>query len=269
MSESISTADEFTSATAAVEAAYHAASRIALALFRLSIAVNENRHALSGDAADQWPDNLRKLFYRMAKAGWQLAAVTNGHEWIPIRLTEVCGVSEPSMHAAMMACANYAITTYAVAPEFGWPSAETALARFANCPISTIDGMLRVERLQALKAIKAARDKVTDQAPRATRASEQGEEAGGQDGAKSLVPSRQKAYGQYLDAVRRKPELANATDREVYDAVKEQLESGESLPIFGTWSRYLRDARSFHDANKHEPRTGREHGKSIVRHDQI
>jgi hypothetical protein len=101
-----------------------------------------------------------------------------------------------------------------------------------------------------------------DQQPPATGASEQGE-------GDALPPSRQKAYGQYLDAVRQNPELANATDRAVYDAVKERLDAGESLPTLETWSKYLRAARTYHAANKYQPRAGRERGKSIVTRDQI
>lgn len=98
--------------------------------------------------------------------------------------------------------------------------------------------------------------------PKANGASEQGKGA-------SLARSRQKAYGQYLDAVRRNPELDNATDRKVYDAVKESLDTGEALPTLATWSKYLRDARKHYDAHKHEPRAGRQHGMSVAQRDQI
>jgi hypothetical protein len=110
--------------------------------------------------------------------------------------------------------------------------------------------------------VGANADGDSDSQPPATGTREKDEGA-------TLAPSRQKAYGQYLDAVRRNPELANATDRDVYDAVKEQLDSGETLPSFATWTRYLRDARDYHDANKSKSRAGREHGKSVVRRDEI
>lgn len=117
--------------------------------------------------------------------------------------------------------------------------------------------------------VLARRTVATDQEPPATGASEQGEGADGRRGTKKLSPSRQKAYGQFLDAVRRNPELANATDREVYDAITEQLDRDETVPSFDTWSKYLREARTHHDANKYQRRAGRERGKGIVTRDQI
>lgn len=95
--------------------------------------------------------------------------------------------------------------------------------------------------------------------------------AGGSEKSEGKVPppSRRRAYGQYLDAIRRNPELANATDRDVYNAVKEQLDTGERLPTFATWSKYVRECRTYHDTNKNGSRASREHSKSVVRCDEI
>jgi len=85
-----------------------------------------------------------------------------------------------------------------------------------------------------------------------------------------LPPSREKAFRQYLDAVAKEPNrLTGASDSEVYSSVKENLEAGEGLPNFATWSRYLREAREFYSAQKNTPRSGRPTGKSVVREDQI
>jgi hypothetical protein len=88
--------------------------------------------------------------------------------------------------------------------------------------------------------------------------------------APKLAPSREKAYLQFLAAVATDPNrLSGAPDSEVYSSVKEHLEAGERLPSFATWSRYLREAREVHSAQKNTPRSGRPTGKSVVREDQI
>lgn len=138
-----------------VEDAYHAACRICLALFRLSNAVKENQEALCDDAIDKpWPETLFKPFCTLAKqigASWQATAAS---VWIPPRPTEICGITETSMHAAMSACADRAAMTLAMGSEFGRPSAKEALSRYADFPAEWVDGMLRVERLQAEAAIE-------------------------------------------------------------------------------------------------------------------
>jgi hypothetical protein len=84
-----------------------------------------------------------------------------------------------------------------------------------------------------------------------------------------LAPSRVKAYGQYLNAVGTNPHLTGATDREVFDWLEEHTEEGEHLPNYAAWSRYLRDARQFHDTSKNTPRIGRQTGKSVVSEHEI
>ena len=83
----------------------------------------------------------------------------------------------------------------------------------------------------------------------------------------SLAPSRQKALGQYLDAVRKFPQLDGASDREVYNWVVKHSD-GDRLPNFDTWWRYLRQARRATGRNKNSSRSGRA-GRSIVRRNQI
>jgi hypothetical protein len=96
-------------------------------------------------------------------------------------------------------------------------------------------------------------------------AAEQGEGAGGA----KLSPSRLKAFQQYQWAVSSSAELQGATDRQVYEWLREHLDQGESLPAFATWTRYLSEARAAHDSRKYSPRAGRETGRSIVRPDEI
>jgi hypothetical protein len=78
-----------------------------------------------------------------------------------------------------------------------------------------------------------------------------------------------KAYQQYVWAVEQNAELNGATDRQVYDWLTEHLEEGEKLPIFSTWTRYVREARAATNTRKNNPRSGRHIGPSIVRHDEF
>jgi hypothetical protein len=85
----------------------------------------------------------------------------------------------------------------------------------------------------------------------------------------ALSPSRQKAYSQYLWALKQNAELDGGTDQQVYDWLGEHLEEGDKLPPCGSWSRYVREARSHHNTSKHTSRDDRDPGRSIVRPDQI
>jgi hypothetical protein len=72
---------------------------------------------------------------------------------------------------------------------------------------------------------------------------------------KRVPESRQRAYGQYLAAVR---ELGdNATDRDAFEWLKERQEISARL-TFDTWGRYVREARSADGKNKNTSRAGRE-----------
>jgi hypothetical protein len=89
------------------------------------------------------------------------------------------------------------------------------------------------------------------------------------EGSSHLSPSREKAFREYLDAVSKNPtQLNGATDHEVYDWLVDHAE-GERLPIFGTWSRYVREAREHYKAQKNTARIGRVTGKSVVSEDEI
>jgi hypothetical protein len=60
------------------------------------------------------------------------------------------------------------------------------------------------------------------------------------------------------------------TDRNVYDWLNGRSDVPEELPSFGSWSKYLREARAHYKDHKHTPRTGRPtSGKSVVHRDQI
>jgi hypothetical protein len=88
---------------------------------------------------------------------------------------------------------------------------------------------------------------------------------------KKLSPSRKIAYQQFEWAVRTNAALDGATDRTVYDWLKEHLEEDEAnaLPAYSTWTRYLSDARAAYNTRKHNSRAGRETGRSTVRPDEI
>lgn len=292
MSVELPSADEFTAATDAVESAFHAASRIAMAVFRLSNAVKENQQALSDDPTDaKWPDTLLTPFYTLAKTAGRSAEVSAAYDWIPLpqQPVEVCGMLEPTMHAAMNACASFAVLTYAVAPEIGPPSPKTTLERFADYDVGWVDGMLRFERVQALAkikerqqklaAMKAAASNATDPQPPATGASEQGE-GGGKSRAEILqsLPARvRKAYMAY--------ELVESTngkrleDREAYGYLHENGlphnagDLGElsdyELPVFDTWVRYVRKVRQKLGEQKYNRRAGRQRGRSIATTDEV
>jgi hypothetical protein len=87
------------------------------------------------------------------------------------------------------------------------------------------------------------------------------------EGVRRLKKSRETAYRLFQWALDQKPELK--TDREVYDWLNDHQDLPEELPSFASWSRYLREARDFHDDHKHAPRSGRPTGKSIVPKHQL
>src|SRR5262249_3488292 len=96
---------------------------------------------------------------------------------------------------------------------------------------------------------------------------EQGE-GGGESAEETLKPSREKAYRLFQWAMEQNPSLK--TDKEVYDWLLERSDLPEELPNFGSWSKYLRDARAYYSDHKHTPRTtNKVSGKSVVRRDQI
>jgi hypothetical protein len=150
------------------------------------------------------------------------------------------------------------------------------LGEFSATTVTAIVDLLCIEReldqraaysmnLDAVAAILA--EKVNSKETGQEDEPDQGD--GEQPEGAGLPPSRQKAYSQYLWAVKENAELDGATDQQVYDWLSEHLEDGEQLPPFNTWSRYVREARSHHNTSKHSSRVDRETGRSIVRPDQI
>jgi hypothetical protein len=88
------------------------------------------------------------------------------------------------------------------------------------------------------------------------------------EGMAKLAPSRSKAYGQWQDAIRRNAALHDATDREVYDWLNENLDDGEQLPTFPTWRRYVSEGRKAYSTSKHTSRAGRT-GRSVVNRNKV
>ncbi len=106
-----------------------------------------------------------------------------------------------------------------------------------------------------------------EQGEAAVTGRDQGEAGQAEGAAVELAPSRQKALSQYLDALSKCPHLKGATDREVYDWLREHSDA-DTFPEFATWGRYLRDARKATGTGKYTPRSGRT-GRSVVRPDEI
>ena len=86
-----------------------------------------------------------------------------------------------------------------------------------------------------------------------------------------LKPCYAKAFKSYQQALRACPDLSG--ERAIYRHITEhgcEAYEGERVPRYETWRRYVRGGRRLtepHDAPT--PRAGREHGKRIVRADQI
>ena len=78
------------------------------------------------------------------------------------------------------------------------------------------------------------------------------------------------ALKQWQQAVTRLREEGNdsPTDFQCHECFKESND-GEKLPEFETWQRYLRQARNYANDQKNTPRAGREHGRSMVRPDDV
>ena len=123
----------------------------------------------------------------------------------------------------------------------------------------TAEGIAEVKVfLEGLPEIEWSRPKSTDQ------------DAGQASGLGELPHSREVAYRQYLYAQEKAPD--RETDAELYDWLKhtEDLPDGvDALPIFETWSKYVREARKHYGTSKNAPKTGRATGKSVVPEDQI
>jgi hypothetical protein len=89
-----------------------------------------------------------------------------------------------------------------------------------------------------------------------------------------LAPAIRKAYLSYQAALVM-AEKKDMEDREAYQLLKEEgLPDADELadyqlPAKDTWCRYVRNARQALSEQKNTPRRGRQHGKSIVRQDQI
>ena len=86
------------------------------------------------------------------------------------------------------------------------------------------------------------------------------------------IPERvQKAVDQYEQACEG-IEKDRPTDREAYDCLELAYQNNRTpspLPLYSTWTSYLRIWRQATGQQKRAPRAGREHGRSIAGSDQI
>lgn len=84
-----------------------------------------------------------------------------------------------------------------------------------------------------------------------------------------LTRAERLAYQSYEYAIRENSKLAEATDNEVYDWLKNYGSPEEyKLPQNDTWKRQVRAGRKHHGIRKNTPRTGRS-GQSIIRKEQL
>lgn len=83
---------------------------------------------------------------------------------------------------------------------------------------------------------------------------------------KPLSRGVERAYQMSLAAIEACGELAS--DRKLYDWIKENSGDSSELPEYATWARYVRNGRNHYGTNKNAPRNGRE-GRSIVRREEI
>ena len=81
----------------------------------------------------------------------------------------------------------------------------------------------------------------------------------GKTGDREKIPSPavEKAYRSYGYAIDKKPQLADAKDKEVYNWLVENGIDDYSIPAFETWQRYLRAGRKHYGTSKNAPRAGR------------
>jgi hypothetical protein len=111
------------------------------------------------------------------------------------------------------------------------------------------------------------KDLQTQSNDRQQERTEQSDEDAG-SGKGQLKPSREKAYRLFCWAMEQEPTLK--TDLDVYNWLHERSDLPDELPCFATWSKYLREARAYHQDHKHTPRRAKKAtGKSVVRNDQI
>lgn len=83
-----------------------------------------------------------------------------------------------------------------------------------------------------------------------------------------LSPSREKAYRLYGVAVEQGEGIK--TDGAAFEWLSARSSYRDELPpTLSTFSRYLREAPAHYDARKNEPRSGRGHGSSIAREQDI
>lgn len=82
----------------------------------------------------------------------------------------------------------------------------------------------------------------------------------------SLKPADLKAWQSYERAIKETPDLAEGTDLQVYNWVREHdADPDYNLTDFDTWARYLRRVRHARSKQKNSPRAGRaESSRSIV-----
>lgn len=124
--------------------------------------------------------------------------------------------------------------------------------------MDTVDGMTLAEFVERVRSSVSSQSDGKTQTPK---------EEPSKVKPSKLKPCHQLAYSQYVQVIKDRPELATATEQQVYNYYKEYLydrqEDGE-LPIFSSWSKYVRTARNAMGESKNTPRSGRE-GRSIIR----
>ena len=82
-----------------------------------------------------------------------------------------------------------------------------------------------------------------------------------------LAPAEEKAYQSYEYAIKKWPDLAGKTDKNVHDWLSENGIPDYDMPSFETWTRQLRTGRKHYGTNKNTPRAERESNVPKVKND--
>lgn len=85
----------------------------------------------------------------------------------------------------------------------------------------------------------------------------------------NLEPKKRLAFQLYEKALKDEPALNNATYKEIYAYMRENLEDAEQFDVCDTWSKYVKQAKNYFGISQKTSRSGRPYGKSIVQIDQI
>ncbi len=149
------------------------------------------------------------------------------------------------------------------------PGEIVKLGRFREALRSYGDNADRADDNSIQPRVAAAAKTATEEPAQLDRSPLVGAESDeGSDQTPVMLPAHHRAYQSFERAIKERPDLAEGTDREVYDWLAENDPDPDhdyELPAFETWARYVREARKALNRRKNTPRYGRAEGsRSIV-----